>query len=250
MNRFFSLPGEILRKIYEYDDTYRTVFKNNVLKKNNYNHAFYRDIMEKKFSENNRGTILTIINHLYFNCLERVISNEEINKIKQYTIEKPLGITIQVYKYLLLTDEIPYFTHVPEYICMYSGGITINEFLHKIINKPFYHYFGWIYIYENWTSEYDNSLCHFENMTRYEYVRDDEYKLKDYSLNVFVKKNFRHISNCKMAIMNFMGNDIILYQTEQELYVILEDNEMSMTEREKERDFNKLIVEINKLLNI
>ena len=248
MNRLFLLPVDILKKIYDYDDTYRNIFKKQVLNNNDDEHKFYRNVMEKKFVKNNHGTVLSIINHQYFNCFERVICDDEIKKIEYCKIENPLGITIQTYKYLLMTDELPYFMDVPEYICMYSGGITICEFLHKIISIPFFHYYGWIYIYQDWTNDYKNTLCDFVNMSPDD--RDDNFKFKDYSLKVFLENNSHYISNCKMAKMYFKGCDISLYQTDGELYISIDDNEMSMTEDEKEWYFNKIITEINRLLNI
>lgn len=260
MNRFFSLPACLLQRIYEYDGTYRTLFSKNVLKKNNSNNdgdddgklSFYQTTMEKRFSENNHGTILTIMSYQYFNLLKRVLFHYEIKIMKQYPVENLFclgkNIQIQKYQYLLLDieNEIPSFMNVPDYICMYYG-ITIYEIFNRMKKNGYY---GWIWIYNNWTNQYKKSLCGFVNWTPSPLGDDNDYICNDKTLQDFVMENSHFILNCKMASMYFMGCNITLYQTEDKLYINLDDNEMSMMEEEKEWNFNKIISGINNLLNI
>jgi len=196
--------------------------------------------MEKRFKQNNHGTILTIINNLYYNNLGRVISNDEIENIKYYMIEKPLGITFYTYEYTLFD--------ITEYICMYSD-ITIYDFLHGIIDDPLYdYYYGYIFIYGAWTCQADksNALCSFCNV--YPCDINQYYFSKYCSLKRFLEDNSFYISECEMATMCFMGYYISIYQTNQKMFIVLNDNEKTVFEKKKE--FHILIDEINKLIKI
>lgn len=251
MNRLFSLPVEILRLIYSFDDTYKTLFQRGVLENGNI-YIFYQKIMEKKYPEDCHGTIMSIISCQDFNQLERFISDDQIVRLEHDFCKTNLGNCIEIFKYLLSNEDgIPFLLNVPEYIvCLHFPKITISEFLHRFNSQTsHFWYHGWIYVFGDWAKYSFQHLCKFENW----HPEDDENseycnnRYTDVHLSKFLKDNVHFISESKMVIMYLFGCQVSIYQTDDRLFIVLDENRMTIYDEDSENDFNRIISKLAEL---